>query len=281
MINIIRMDLHRLVHSISFWVMIATAIGVAVFSTGITKYDLDLTAQEETSALRVEDDMVTFGIYVETNPDWVNGEIPFGEMVNTDLASCLVLILCVIFVPLFAGGEQKSGFIKNIAGQLPNRGMLILSKLFAAAVQVFLILAVHAFSIAVAGRFFWGEKFVMGSVSDFLAIFGLHYLLHVSFSAIVLMIMIVFKSSAFSMTFGILWCVGISMLIYNLINIVLHFIRGLENFDISKYMVEANIGYVKSGLASGDWLRILLVGAVFLVVSAAVSMTVMQKRDIR
>lgn len=276
MLNIIKMDLHRFVRQISFFVMIAVVIAIAVFSVGVTKYDLD-----KNGGRMIESDEIVYGITVNTNPEWANGEITFAEMVNVEFASCLMLILCVIFVPLFVGGEQKNGFIKNIAGQLPNRGMLVVSKLLIAALQVFLILSIHALSVGVAGRFYWGERFVLGSISDFLTIFGLHYLLHFSFSAIVLMLTIVVKSTAFSMTFGILWSAGIHMLLYTLINRALHYVKGFENFDISRYMVETNIGYVTSQLASGDRLRILLVGVMFAVVSAAVSMTVLQKCDIR
>ena len=54
MINLIRMDLRRLVHSVSFWIMIAVTVALAVFSTGMTKYDLDLVAKEGGLASRVE-----------------------------------------------------------------------------------------------------------------------------------------------------------------------------------------------------------------------------------
>lgn len=281
MINLIKMDLYRLVHSVSFWIMIAVTVALAVFSTGMTKYDLDLVAEEGESSLRPEEDTQMFGVVVETNYEWLDGEIGFDELVSVDLASSLVLILPVIFIPLFVNGEQKNGFVKNIAGQLPNRGMLAVSKLFAAAVQVFVIFVIYCLSVAAAGRFYFGERFVIGSVTDFLFIFVLHYLLHVSFGAVVLMLTVVLKNSAFSMVFGILCCCGISMLAYNLINIAVHFISKVSEFDISKYMIETNIECVRSGLGQSDLFRIILVGFGFLAASAMASAAVMQKRDIR
>lgn len=280
MINLIRMDLHRLVHSVSFWIMIAVVIVLAVFSTGMMKYDLDLMAKEGGSDLRLEENMQTFGIVVETNYEWLDGNIGFDELVNVNLASSLVLLLPVIFIPLFVNGEQKSGFIKNIAGQLPNRGMLVLSKLFMAAVQVFVILAVYSLSVAIAGRFYFGGRFVTGSIMDFWFIFALHYLLHFSFGAVVLMLTILLKSSAFSMVFGILCCCGISVIVYNLINIAVHFINRNSTFDISKYMIETNLRSVKIGLGQSDLIRIFLIGFGFLAVSVVISVVTMQKRDI-
>ncbi len=281
MINLIRMDLRRLVHSVSFWIMIAVTVALAVFSTGMTKYDLDLVAKEGGSASRVEKDVQTFGITVETNYKWLDGDIGFDELVTVDLASNLVLLLLVIFIPIFANGEQKNGFIKNIAGQLPNRGMLVASKLFAAAAQAFIILVIYSLSVAAAGGFYFGERFVIGSVTNFLFIFILHYLLHFSFGAVVLMLTIVLKNSAFSMVFGILCCCGISALAYNLINIAVRFISGASEFDISKYMIEMNIRCVQGGIGQNDLLRIILVGLSFLAASAIVSAVVMRKRDIR
>lgn len=281
MINLIRMDLRRLVHSVSFWIMIAVTVALAVFSTGMTKYDLDLVAKEGGLASRVEKDVQAFGIIVETNYKWLDGDIGFDELVTVDLASNLVLLLLVIFIPIFANGEQKNGFIKNIAGQLSNRGMLVASKLFAAAAQAFIILVIYSLSVAVAGGFYFGERFVIGSVTNFLFIFVLHYLLHFSFGAVVLMLTIVLKNSAFSMVFGILCCCGISALAYNLINIAVRFISGASEFDISKYMIEMNIRCVQGGLGQSDLFRIILVGFGFLAVSAMASAAVMQKRDIR
>lgn len=281
MINLIRMDLHRFVHSVSFWIMITITAALAVFSIGMTKYSLDLAEKQDESAFRPEEDTLVFGITVETNYEWLNGDIRFDEMVNANLASCLVLVVLVIFIPLFVNGEQKNGFIKNIAGQLPNRGMLVLSKLFMAAVQVFVVLAAYSLSAAFAGWFYFGERLVMDSITDFLFIFALHYLLHFSFGAVVLMLTVVLKSSAFSMVFGILCCCRGSVLAYNLINIAVRFINKASEFDISKYMIETNIGYVKGDIGEGDLLRIILVGFVFLAASATVSAVVMQKRDIR
>lgn len=280
MINLIRMDLHRLVHSVSFWIMIAVAAALAVFSTGMTKYDLDLVAKEGESSFHPEEDTPVFGITVETNYEWLDGDIGFDELVNVDLASCLVLILPVIFIPLFVNGEQKNGFIKNIAGQLPSRGMLIVSKLFVAAVQVFVILVVYSLSVAIAGWFCFGERFAVGSLTDFLFIFALHYLLHFSFGTVVLMLTVVLRNSAFSMVFGILCCCQISVVVYDLINIAVRFVNKNSTFDISKYMIETNIECVSSSIEGSGLLRIILVGVAFLIASAVISAVLMQKRDI-
>lgn len=281
MTNLIKMDLYRLVRSISFWVMLITVIGLAFFSTGMTKYDLDTATDHSLSVETDADVQISLGIFVPTNYEWIDGEILCGELVNANLASRLLLIICVIFIPLFVNGESKHGFIKNIAGQLLSRGMLIISKLITAAVQVFVILAVYAIFTAVAGRIWWGERFVAGPMTDLLEIFGLHYLLHFAFGAVVLMLTILFKSSALSMTFGILCSSGFSALAYNLINIAVHSAGVSEKFDLGRYMIESNIGYVTSGLEQNDLLRIIIVGAAFTAFSAVISMTAMQKRDIR
>ncbi|MBQ8514367.1 MAG: hypothetical protein IJ496_03120 [Ruminococcus sp.] len=281
MTNLIKMDLHRLVRSVSFWVMLVTVIGLAFFSTGMTKYDLDTSTEPSLSLEADADVQISLGISVPTNYEWIDGEIPCSELVNINFASRLMLILCVIFIPLFVNGESKHGFIKNIAGQLSSRGLLILSKLIAAAVQVFIILAVYVVFTAVAGRIWWGERFVPGPMTDLLEIFGLHYLLHFAFGAVVLMLTILFRSSALSMTFGILCSSGFSALAYNVINIALHSAGVSKKFDFGRYMIESNIGCVTSGLEQNDLLRIIIVGAAFTAVSVVISMTVIQKRDIR
>jgi len=108
----------------------------------------------------------------------------------------------------------QNGYIKNIAGQLNNRGMLVLSKLAAVAVQVLIIFAVFIFSAAVMGKICWGDKLVFESVSDFAKVFGIHYLLHFSFASLVTALTILVRGSGLGMTFGILCSTGITSLLY-------------------------------------------------------------------
>lgn len=288
MLNLMRMDLHRLVRTFSFWVMIGVTIFIAFFSAYMTDYDVN--SQDDTvvgstgffeSETSPEDADVIFGIHMETDPSWADGNIDFTDYINSNMSSLLLAILCVIFPPLFVNAEQKNGFVKNIAGQLPNRGMLILSKLFTAAVQVLVIFGVFTMSTAVMGAVLWGDRLVLESVSDFTKIFGLHYLLHFSFASFAIALTVLLRSAGFSMTFGILCTTGITSLLYGFVNILIQRGGGPADFNIGSYTLESCIAIVNAELSGADLTRVIIVGAAFLIVSALCGMMVMHKRDVR
>ncbi len=287
MLNLTKMDLHRLFRIKSFWIMIAVTVFVSFFSVYMTYFDVtsheaivvDMTDMSVSEAQPEEAD-VTFGVYVDTKPEWAD-RIDFTNLINSNITGQLLAILCAIFPPLFVNGEQKNGYIKNIAGQLHNRGLLVLSKLAAVAVQVLIIFAVFIFSAAVMGKICWGDKLVFESVSDFAKVFGIHYLLHFSFASLVAALTILIRGSGLGMTFGILCSTGITSLLYALADVLLHKCGVSEEFTVSNYFIENCISIVSPDLSGSDLTRVIAVGAVFLAVSTLISMTVMQKRDIR
>lgn len=291
MLNLIKMDLHRLFRIKSFWVMIAVTLFVSFFGVYMTHYmtnnpvaphdaaAADMTEIDASDAPHKEVDVV-FGVAVETKPEWAD-RLDFTDLVNSNIAGQLLAILCVIFSSVFVNGEQKNGYIKNIAGQLHNRGMLVLSKLAAVAVQVLIIFAVFILSAAIMGKICWGDKLAFESVSNFAKILGIHYLLHFAFASLVTALTILMRGAAFSMTFGILCSTGITSLLYAFADILLYKCGVSEEFTISNYFIENCITIVSPDLSGGDLARVIAVGAVFIVISTLIAMTVMRRRDIK
>lgn len=268
--------------------MIAVTVFMAFFDVYMTNYSLntqksavltgtDLSASE---APNEESDIVTLGVHVDTKAEWAD-RLDFTAFINSTAAGPLLLILCAIFPPIFVNGEQKNGFIKNIAGQWGSRGMLVLSKLFAVAIQVLIIFMVFIFSAAIMGTICWSDRLVFESISDFAKIFGIHYLLHFAFASLVTALTILMRGSGLSMTFGILGSTGITSLLYTFVNILLQKCGAPGDFNIGNYFIENCITIVSPDLGGSDLTRVIVVGAVFLVVSTLIAMIVMQKRDIR
>ncbi len=137
MLNLIKMDIYRLLHAVSTWVMMGIMVLIAVFCVGATHADLNAMAEEPAyteQAVSTAEDEVVYGILMETDPEWIHGEVPASQMLGLLLNSGILMLFCAIFVSLFVGAEHRSGYLKNIAGQLPYRGQLALSKFIAIAV---------------------------------------------------------------------------------------------------------------------------------------------------
>lgn len=273
MFNLIKMDLRRLTRMKSFWIMIVVVLLLGVFSTYMTDYSRNLQQDMDAEA-------DGFFVSVNAQPQLAN-KVDFTNLVNVDVAGLTLTLLCAIFAPIFVNAEQKNGYIKNIAGQLPNRGVLVLSKLVAVAVQVFVIFASYILAVAVAGKIFLGEDLVFESVGAFAKIIGIHYLLHVGFSALVMALTVMLRGSGLAMTFGILSSATMTSFIYGLINIPLHKCGISESFDIGDYAIENCIYIVRPTMAGDELTRVIVVGIAFLVVSTVAAMVVMQKRDVK
>ena len=142
-------------------------------------------------------------------------------------------------------------------------------------------MAVFILSTLLSGEIFWHGRIVAGSFSDLLACLGTQYLLNMGFCALILLLCTLTRSSAFGMTAGILMVLGVLFSVYALISRGISSILPGKDFNLSLYMLEGNIQMAGIGAPAGTMLRAVAVGLVFLIVSAAAAMTVMQKRDVR
>lgn len=284
MYNLVKMDLYRLLNSISTWVMMGIMVLIAVLCVGATHTDLNDMAEDATymeqSITEAAEEQTQYGIIMETDPTWLNGEIPASQMLGLLLNSGILMIFCAVFVSLFVGAEHQSGYLKNIAGQVPSRGLLALSKFIAIAVEILLMFVIYSVCCIVAGYLFFGTQFTFGSGTALFKMLGTQYLLHLGFSALIMCLCMVTGSAVFSTAIGILGCSGLPSLLYSGIDWIIQKINSSITVDFGKYMIDTNVYAISGTSVSGDIIRAALVGCAFAVVCTALSALVMQKRDI-
>lgn len=280
MFNLIKMDRHRLFYSKSTWVIFFFVAVLSVFSVTMTNTDIHMM-KEEPSATEETMDERQIGISVEADSEWVDGDIEIGSIISVEMRSALLAILCVIFTALFINAEQKNGYIKNIAGQFPRREKLVASKFIAIAFQIFLMMLVFIIGIIVSGFVLWGNRFYLGSSAPILRYLGSQYLLHLGFAALTMLLCMLTRSSAFSMTSGILLCSGLAVPVYAVVNKIVSDMKPGLKFDINHYVLDGNITMMTLGSASDVLVRGAVVGAAFAIVSVILSMIMIKKRDVR
>lgn len=282
MFNLIKMDMHRLLHSVSTWVIIIFTVFAAVFSIAMTNMDIQASQKDGTSAVSEDTSSEALvGIYVTGNAEWADGKIALEDVISMELQSGLTAILCVIFAALFTNADQKNGYIKNIAGQFPKRGKLILSKLIAIAAQTFMILFAFAAVAAISSFIFWGDKVNIGSCIPLTKAWGVQYLLHLGITVLTMFLSILTRSTAFSATAGILACSGLTAYLYYGINQIISNIKPSWNFDINNYVLESNMKIISANTVSDEILREAIIGIVYTVIFVALAMLIMKKRDVR
>lgn len=307
MINLIKMDLYRMVHSISTWVMLLVTVGIALFCVAMVNIDLEdmaenpqyseetsqmgivsfqievktQDAQEETEETENSEEEQQIGLYADSDPGWIEGQILAGDLISTQLESGILTLLCVIFAAIFFNGDQRNGFLKNIAGQYPNRGILVISKMTAAAVQILLMEILFAMATGVTAEIIWGEQFVLGFLPQMLPFLCVQYLLNLGAAGLILLLCTLTRSAAFGMTAGILMIMGILLPVYSVIERAFAALLPSLRLNISQYVLEGNIGVAGMEASSDILTRASMVGAVCLVLSVLLAMVIMKKRDIR
>lgn len=281
MYNLIKMDLYRLIHSVSTYVFMVLAAALAVFSISMTHLDIKAMEKEllyhtTDAGAGPKDPEFVFGVYVSTNPEWINGDIDCAEMVSAQLQSRLLLLLLSVIITQFVIAERKNGFIKNIAGQFPNRSTMVAGKLAATAVLTFVMFAVSVISLLISSFAFWGNRLAFHSVPGLIKILGVQYLLHFSFACLVAFLCFLFDSSVISMAVGIMLSCGLGTIFYGFVDKLFG-----GAFHIEKYTLETNISSVGAQSTPGNLVWAVTVGICFIFVTTAISMLAVQKRDVR
>lgn len=294
MFNVVRMDLYRMLRAMSTKILVMFVLMFSVFCVTMTKEDINIIKEDmveqgvvpekpELSAGVAGEESMDFsiGVYSQSSPEWVNGKIKFPEFLESQLASGLFLVLCAIFVALFVHAEQKHGYVKNIAGQLPNKWMLVCSKLVAVAAQMALMFLVICVAMFVTGKIVFGEKMVLDSVLDTLKVVGIQYLLHMGFASVIIALCMVFRSAALSMTVGILIACKVPVMLYALGDKLLDKCFGLQDVNLSQYAIEMNVTTCSLSMDAKDWVRSIVVGVICIVIFILATCSEVQNRDVR
>lgn len=279
MFKLIETDIYRLIHSLSTRVILLFAAALAVFCVIMTDTDITAMKNSPEAVTAAEEPMI--GLSVSANPEWAKGNIDIGEIICTELKSGMLLILCSVFTALFATADLKSGYIKNIAGLYPGRVQIVFSKLAAIAVNLIFMLAVFTAFTVITGYIIWSGDVYLGSFSKTAVYLGLQYLLHLGFCGLILLLSMLTKSRSFGMTAGILLCCGVTVPLYSGINKLAEKYFHAADFDIYRYMIDANARTLPYNPDSDTVLRAAAVGFAFLAVSAVIAAVHFKKHDIR
>ena len=251
MLNMIKMDLYRMVRTKSMyvvWIVMAAAI---FFSTSMSKLDIDTMNKEaeqqqtESIAETVEPETINMGmsVFLPTQP---GEKVTVFDQVYANLQAKFEALFLVIFTVLFVYTTVT---------------MLIYFILQIIAQQMYF------------GYLEWGNG------SELLRYFGIQILLHYALVLISMAIAVVLNSNVFSMTIVICLCMNTMIVLYGVIN---HLIQkaGVENFQILKYTVTGKIALLSMSPTNKECLTAVVIAAAFGIVVTLLTGWVFRKRDI-
>ncbi len=219
MVNLIRMDLYRMLKSKSFLACLALTFALALASTPLARLLFTL-ANTFSPELK------------EAFPTEVNLSAILRDPFPMAGLMLLLLSLCWFF-----HADVENGYIKNIAGQVPMKGLTVVSKFAAAFVHNAIFVAAGILGNLI-GTLVMQRIIPDAQILDSIRVVLLKLLLIQSISAILLMAVATFRSKSLGMVLAVVFGLGLTPVIYFGISEGLKPIFGPEA-DISRFMPDS------------------------------------------
>lgn len=275
MFNLIKMDIYRMLRSKA---LIVGAISSAIISflailfgfgmVELFKFTLDFDPEMATTML--------------ANPlfpmlGWLDG-VDIAETVLFGVNVLSLFIGCMITAS-FIGAEQSCGYTKNIAGQITNRGYIVVSRFFAAMISQTVIVLIYIIVSTIASFVFLGKYIDGYSIAPLLGCLALKLLLYFAVNAIIVFICTLTKSHAIAMVTGAVLGSGVTKIIYMIANSVLSLVK--IDLNISHLMPDGVNSLINLSSLSEETVRALGVSVVFIAVFVSLAALLYKKRDVK
>ncbi len=254
--NLIRMDLYRMNKAKSFRVCLILTFALALISTPLEKLIYSLG-----NMLKVDN---LGGFAAAAN---------LCGMIASPL-SVIMVMLAFLSIVCFFHADMESGYIKNIAGQMPRRGFSILSR-FIAAVPHNLAFMLAGLAGTLIGTLPLQQIVVEGSILESVGTFLLRLLLMQGVCSILLLCTASLRNKSLGMILAVLLGLPLMGLIYLGVNTGLQQLFG-SGFSVIPYMPDQVLQE-----AQPELIRSILVAAATIGIFLPLSIRVFDKRDVK
>ena len=281
MLNMIKMDLYRMFKTKSMYVIWIVLAAILLITTSLCKTDYELLTEKD--AMKQEQvteptvDNINVGMMV-TLPTEPGEKVTVYDIFFANSQGKLYVLLLVIFTVLFSTADISSGYIKNIGGQVGNRGSLIFSRSIALSVFTVLTMTGAFLFQAAANCIVFGEL-EWGNTKAILSYFVTELALHYALVLICMAIAIILKNNVISMVIAVCLTMNVMTIVYGVVNSAIQKI-GIQNFQIYKYTITGKLSLLPMNPSGNECLAAFGVAIVFIVMMISVSSVVFQKRDI-
>ena len=219
--NLIRMDLYRMRRNRAFWICLILAFVSALIQTPFAWLMVKLSGMLVEEALPFPDTALLSEIIAKPFP-----------LFNTTLT---MLSACAFF-----HADVESGYIKNIAGQVPKRGLTVLSK-FIAVIPHNLLFMLTGVAGNLAGTVLFQRIEADAGVAEQIGIFFLRLLLLQGLCTVLLLATFTLRSKSLGSVLSVVLGTGMLFLVYLGIETGVKQLFGLEDFPMSDYMPDQMI----------------------------------------
>lgn len=286
MFNLIRMNLYRMAHAKSIKIILLIMTLFAMLNVYMCVSEIDAYTEQEIQsmyeqqsegAFEFDSDKIEMNFGIAVNPPVTESGVKLTGLGNytTDLASCIMLVFVTIAVSLFFNSEEKSGFVKNVAGQVRYKCNIYFSKVIVMAIYLLVSFVLYFLADVAAVALFADGTFVMadGDIKNYIVLIGIQFILSLAYISGVGLLATLTKSNAATISLGLLFSMGFSAIAANFIYVV-------SDINISKYLVVCNIKSVVSGAGNKILAMAVVVGFIYTIVYNVIGSLWFTKRDV-
>lgn len=288
MLNLIRMNTYRMLRTKSMLVVFLLLLLMSAFSTYMAVHVEEIedqiqqeAAESNGSPLKIEvtqaDEPIQSDFGISTGGTLIQNEgiqdfLPYFCM---EISSGILLIFFTIAASLFISAEDKSGFVKNIAGQTTHKCYIYIAKIVPLCFYcIFCMIGYGLVQFCVLKYECGSElKFGMDQFTTAVQVIGIQLFLHLVFINGLGMLVTICKSTAVSITVGILCAFGFGSFVTNIINYVCY-------LKLDSWFVYHNIKFLGIHTQPADLLHALGVGILFFIVYNLIGTVWFVKKDI-
>ncbi len=254
MVDLIRMDFYRMFKSKAFIISNIVVFVIAVVSRlaeiGLVKLSQAFGTTEATLDI-----------------------MSFSEIISNPFGWSIALVVVLISAVTFSYADIANGYIKNIAGQVSNKGDTAISKFIVLAVHNFIFMTVAFLGRVIIALLTGGMKMEWVEVPLAIGTFGIKWLLLISLSTILLFMSTGLKNKTLASVVGVILGSGSLMLLHLMIDST---VQRFLHVDISEY--DPSILIQESNMIFGN---AILVSLVVIAIFLPLTVVIFNKTDVK
>lgn len=254
MVDLIRMDFYRMFKSKSFIIS-----NVVVFVIAIVARLAEIGLIKLSQAFGVEEATIS--------------NDALSEIIINPFGWSIALVVVLISAVTFSYADIANGYIKNIAGQVSNKGNTALSKFVVLAVHNFIFMFCAMIGRVIIGVITGGIQMDWIEVPLAIGTFGVKWLLLVSLSSILLFVSTGLKNKTLASVVGVILGSGSLMLLHLMIDST---VERFIHVDISRY--DPSMLIQESNMIFGN---AILVALVVIAIFLPLTVVIFNKSDVK
>lgn len=282
MINILKMDLYKMFHSKSFYILNIALVVVVLFMAVVMKVTLNMDFEAakqsnlrfhmDENSVSTNDPSLTEEEYNEMLKD-LRESMNVNEFITFQYSEFLISILLAIFIAIFICSESNTGFIKNIIPLKNSRVNLVVSKNIVVFIFVIIQGVIGVLSAMVSNLIVSG-KINFLDFKELMIYLGLQMFLRMAFGSLLILLAYLFRSKASSMSIGILLSVNIHGIFLNMLDKVAHVFK----IDLSRISLAENMAIPRFN--SNDFKRVIIISLMYFIIYNIASIVRVSRMEI-